>query len=318
MNEQQLIQKADLALSDLANTGGLLQPEQQQRFFRKMMDEAVILKDARMVQMSRPKMEINKIGFTSRVLRAASQGNISTPEVGETGGRALTRAQRAKPVTERITLQTSEVIAEIDLPYEVIEDAIEGGDIDTSQFQQTILDLLAQRVSLDLEELVVLGDTTNVGDAYLALQNGVLAASVSNIVNQGGDPMGPTLFANMIKAMPTRYMRLLSRYNFYVSKTKEIDYRMTLASRQTALGDGILTGQFPVNVLGVPMKSAAYMPSTNAILMIPNNLIIGVQRGLRMEFDRIVRERAFVIVLTMRLAMAFEEEDMVVKAINIG
>jgi hypothetical protein len=317
MTEQELIQRADLALSDLISTGGYLNTQQQQKFFRKMMDEAVILKEARTIPMARPKMEINKIGFSSRVLRAASQGSISTPEQAETGGRALTRAQRALPFTQRITLETSEVIAEIDLPYEVIEDSIEGGDIDTATFQQTVLDLMAERISLDLEELVVLGDKTSL-DTYLALQNGVLVATTSNIVNNGGDPMGPSLFGNMIKALPNKYHKLLNRYRVYLAKTKEVDYRLTVAQRQTSLGDAVLSGQVPVAVLGVPMASTSWMPASNAIMMIPNNLIIGVQRNLRMEFDKIIRERAFVIVVTMRLALAFEEEDMNVKAINIG
>jgi len=318
MTEQELVQRADLALSDLISTGGYLTTEQSNKFFRKLLDEAVILKDARTIPMSRPKMEINKIGFGTRVLRAATEGLISTPEMGEAGTRALTRAQRYIPTTERITLETSEVIAEIDLPYEVIEDSIEGGDLDASTFQQTIIDMMAERISLDLEELVVLGDTANVGDAYLALQDGVIVSAVSNIVNQSGDPMGPQLFGNMIKALPTKYYKLLGRYRFYMSKPKEIDYRMTVAQRQTAMGDAILSGTVPVNVLGVAMSSTSYMPNDVAILMPPQNLIIGVQRQLRMEFDRIVRERAFVIVVSMRLALAFEEESMVVKAINLG
>lgn len=317
MTEQELIRRADIALSDLIATGGYLTTAQQTKFFRKMMDEAVILKDARTIPMARPKMEINKIGFGSRVLRAANQGTISTPEQGETGTRALTRAQRALPTTSRITLETSEVIAEIDLPYEVIEDSIEGGDIDTATFQQTVLDLMAERISLDLEELVVLGDKTS-GDTYLALQDGVLVATTSNIVNNAGDPMGPALFGNMIKALPTKYHKLLNRYRVYLAKTKEIDYRMTVAQRQTQLGDAVLSGQVPVSVLGVPMSSTSWMPSSQAIMMIPNNLIIGVQRNLKMEFAKDVRERAFIIVVSMRLALAFEEEDMNVKAINIG
>jgi hypothetical protein len=221
------------------------------------------------------------------------------------------------PQLSRITLETSEVIAEIDIPYEVLEDSIEGGDIDTAQFQQTILDMMAERISLDLEELVVLGDTTSV-DTYLKLQDGVIKSATSNIVNQAGDPMGVQLFANMIKALPTKYWKLLNRYRFYTSKPKEIDYRMSIAQRQTALGDGIITGTTPVSVLGVSLASAAYMPSGNVVLMIPNNLIVGVQRQLRMEFDKDVRERAFIIVVTMRLAIKFEEEDMVVKATNVG
>jgi hypothetical protein len=317
MNEQELIQRADLALSDLVSTGGYLTTQQNNKFFRKMMEEPTILKDARIVPMSRPKMEINKLGFGTRILRAANQGTISSPENAISGTRALSPTDRYKPTTERITLTTSEVIAEIDLPYEAIEDSIEGGDLDTATFQQTILDMMAMRISLDLEEMVVLGDTTS-GDTFLALQNGVIKQSVSNIVNQAGDPMGPQLFGNMIKALPTQYYKLLNKYKMYVSRPKEIDYRMTVAQRQTQLGDAMLQGNFPVSVLGIPMSSAAYMPSSNAILMNPNNLIIGVQRNLRMEFAKDIRERAFIIVVTMRLAVQFEEENMVVKAINIG
>lgn len=317
MNEQELIRRADLALSDLVSGGGYLTTEQQNRFYRKMMDDAVILKDARMIPMARPKMEINKIGFGTRILRAAQQGLISTPEMGETGSRALARADRYVPQLSRITLETSEVIAEIDIPYEVLEDSIEGGDIDTAQFQQTILDMMAQRITLDLEELVVLGDTGS-GDSYLALQDGALVSAVSNIVNNGGDPMSVQLFGNMVKALPTKYYKLLNMYRYYVSKTKEIDYRLSIAQRQTALGDGIITGTAPVSVLGVSLASAAYMPSDTALLTVPNNLIIGVQRNMRIEFAKDVRERAFIIVVSMRLAMKFEEEDMVVKAINIG
>ena len=150
------------------------------------------------------------------------------------------------------------------------------------------------------------------------MPDGVLAQAVSNIVNQGGDPMDPALFASMIKALPTKYHKLLGQMKFYLSKTKEIDYRMTVAQRQTQLGDATLTGNAPVSALGVPMTSAAYMPASNAILTMPKNLIIGTQRDMRIEFDKDIRERAIVMVVTMRLAMKYEEEDMVVKAINIG
>lgn len=318
MTEKELIRRADLALSDLVSTGGIMQPEMANRFSRKVMDEGIILKEARHISMSRPKMEINKIGFSTRVLRPANQGLISSPRSGEEGTRALSRADRAKPVTERIQLETKELIAEVDLPYETLEDNIEGGGIEGTQFQQTILDLLAARVALDLEELVVLGDTTNVGDPYLAMFDGVLAQAVSNIVNQGGDPMDPQLFASMIKALPTKYHKLLGQMKFYLSRTKEIDYRMTVAQRQTQLGDSLLTGSAPVSALGVPMTSAVYMPASNAILTLPKNLIIGTQRDMRIEFDKDIRERAIVMVVTMRIAMKYEEEDMVVKAINIG
>lgn len=317
MTEKELMAKADLSLSDLINSAGYMQPEQSGRFLRKIMDEPTILNEARVVPMRRPKMEINKIGFTSRLLRPANQGVISGPRSGDEGPRALLRSERAKPTLERITLETVEYIAELDLPYEVLEDNIEGGQIDGTQFQETLLDEMAKRISLDLEELLILGDTAS-GDTYLATQNGILKQAVSNIVNHGAATVNPDLFGNMVKALPTKYHRLLNRMKFYVAKTKEIDYRMQVANRQTQLGDALLTGQSPVAVLGVPMASAAYMPAANAVLTDPRNIIWGVQRDIRMEFARDTRERAIYVVVSMRLATKFEEEDMVVKAINIG
>lgn len=306
-----LARKADLALSDLA-TAGVLNAEQSNRFFRKVVDESVILRDARFVPMRRPQMEINKIGFTSRILRAASQAAI--------GSRALASGDRSKPATSKITLTTKEVIAEVDLPYETIEDNIEGigGQIDNSQFTQTILDLIGERVSADLEELLVQADTVNGVDAYMQLFNGALASTTSNIVNHNNAPVSVDLFSNMIQAVPTRYHRFLNQYRFYVSTIKEIQHRTAIAQRNTGLGDATLTGTNPVPVLGVQMKGAAFMPNANALLTVPKNLIWGVQRDVRLEFDRDVRERYIIIVVTLRVATAIEEEDMGVKATNIG
>jgi HK97 family phage major capsid protein len=317
MREQELIQRADLALSDLVSDGGLMPAETSNRFVRNVMDETTVLQDARRITMRSPKMDINRIGFDSRVLRPADQGTISTPERGETGTRALVRADRAKPTTSKITLETKEVIAEVNLPYEVIEDSIEGGDLDQAQFQQTVLDLLTERVALDLEELILLGDTSS-GDSYLALENGIIKQAVSNIVNAGGDPMSPDLFASMIKALPTKYQRRLNQMRIYLAKTKEIDYRMAVAQRQTQLGDSILTGNAPVSALGIPLSPAAYMPSGTMLMTLPQNIILGIQRNMRLEFDKDVRERVIIIVVTMRIAVAFENEDLVVKATNIG
>lgn len=310
MNDQELVLKADMALSDLISNGGYLQPAQASRFYRLLIDQPTILADARQIRMARPKMEINKIGFGSRILRAASQGAI--------GSRALSSGDRAAPTESRLTLTTSELIAQVNLTYETIEDNIEGGEIDANQFQETILELMAARVALDLEELLILGDTTNLGDAYLALQDGILANIVSNVVNNAGAPIDPLFFANMIKALPTRFHRLLPQYRFYLGTTKVIDYRMQVAQRQTAMGDAILQGTAPVSVLGVQMYPAAFMPTDHAVLIIPQNIIWGIQRDIRMEFFKDIEERVIKIVLTMRIATDLEDEPMCVQGTNIG
>src|SRR5690348_12152834 len=110
---QFLLHKADLVLADLSSNGGLLPPEQSRSFIRKLIKTPTILKQARIVEMLAPQRKINKIGFGSRILRKA------------TSGTALTSQQRSKPTTSQITLTTQEVIAEVRLPYDVVEDNIE-------------------------------------------------------------------------------------------------------------------------------------------------------------------------------------------------
>lgn len=313
MKQAELIRRADLALSDLSNDGGLLQPQQSNRFMRKIIDSPTIIRDARTIQMRNPSMEINKIGFGQRVLRAARNSSTQRSGPYAVGQRALLEAERAKPQTSKIELNTSEIIAEINLPYETLEDNIEG-----SNMRNTILALLADRVALDLEELFILGDTDNVSDPYLALQDGVLTLAESNVVNHGGAPVDVDLFKNMAKGLPTQYLSYLGEYKTYIAPYREIDYRATVAQRQTALGDAIISGRTAPTIMGVPLSRAAKMPQDQAILTIPNNLIVGIQRDMRLEYDTDIRERVFIIVLTMRVAFAIEEEDMVVKAINIG
>jgi HK97 family phage major capsid protein len=313
MRQAELIRRADLALSDLANDGGLLQPQQSNRFMRKIIDSPTIIRDARTIPMRGPSMEINKIGFGQRVLRAARNSSTQRSGPYAVGQRALLEAERAKPQTSKIELNTSEIIAEINLPYETLEDNIEG-----SNMRNTILALLADRVALDLEELIVLGDTDIVNDPYLALQDGVLTLAESNVVNHGGAPVDVDLFKNMAKALPTQYLPYLGDYRTYVAPYREIDYRATVAQRQTALGDAIISGRTAPTIMGVPLVKAAKMPQDQALLTIPNNIIVGVQRDMRLEYDTDIRERVFIIVLTMRVAVAIEEADMVVKAVNIG
>jgi len=302
MDEKDLIKKADIALGDLAS-GGLLTTEQSNRFIRNLIDQPTILREARTVTMNSPSMELNKIGFGSRILKPASQ---------TAGSRALAIGDRSKPDLGKVTLNTSEVIAEVRLPYEVLEDNIERGNM-----TNTVLALMAERAALDIEELILLGDTGS-GDAYLALMDGVLALTTTNTVD--GTDVGVTgqLFNDTIKAMPTQYRRNKNLMRFYNSMDIEQDYRNTVSQRGTDLGDAILTGSNALPVFGVPMRGVALMPDASGLFLNPQNIVVGMQRRIRIESEKLISEREFKIVLTLRLAVELEEETAVVKQTNIG
>jgi len=318
MKMKSLLAKADIALADLAN-GGLMQPTQANNFIRILTQDTALLDDVRMQMMNTPSLVVNKLDLATRALRVANQGNVSSPLSGEEGPRALSRANRTKVTTTKVTLNTYEVIAEVNLPYEVLEDTIEGGQIDNTQFQQTVLAKLGERIRVDIEDVMFNGDTGS-GDAFLAARDGILVQSTSNVVNNGGAALDAVTFNEMIQTLPDKFKRVMNRYKFYVAHNKRLQYMMQVAQRQTGLGDSVLVSGDGTNFapFGVPLIGAASMPSNMGLFIDPANIIFGVQRQMRMEFDRDSRERVLIIVFTMRFDFKLEQEDMVVKAINLG
>lgn len=309
MNNAELIRKADIALSDLA-TAGKLNPEQTDRFVRTLIDTPTLLKQVRTVTMRGPQMKINKIGFGSRILRPAVS---STP---------LDAADRVKPDLGQVVLNTSEVIAEIQLPYDVIEDNIERGNIAVGMesgaggLHQTIVDLIAERAALDLEELGLKGDTAS-GDDYLALCNGYLKLATANGVAVGGAFTKDAVKA-AVKAMPDRYLRNRNQMVHYVSVDNETELRDQYGTRQTALGDQHVQGALPLYVFGSKVEGVALMPGANGLFTNPENLIFGIQRDIQIEYDKDIRARQFIIVLTARVAYEIEEVNAVAKYTGIA
>ena len=310
-NASEKVKRADIALSNLTNEGGILAVEQSNEFIDMLIDEPTILKEARTVTMHNPSMEINRIGFLERILRPAVQA-VSTTTDPYPPERRVTAPNRAQPDLNRIPLSTKEVIAEIRIPYEVLEDNIERGGM-----EQTILRLIAQRAALDLEELFLQGDTTS-NDSYLALMDGALKKFTMNVVDNAEGTIDANTFNRAIKALPTRYRRNKSMMRFYPHMDIEQDYRMKLSSRGSALGDDILTGDRTVGVFGVPMKGAALMPTSEMLFTNPKNMIFGIQRNIRLETMRQIQDREVVIVLTARVAIACEDPLAGVKVINIA
>jgi hypothetical protein len=300
--QREIVRKADLTVADLVNNGGYLQPEQVDTFLRMVKDEPTVLREARRVNMKSHTREVDKIGFTSRILRKAPAS-----------GAALADDQRAKPSTGNVTLTTNKMLAEVHIDYETLEDNIERGNM-----EQVIMQEMAKQVALDLEELVVLGDTTKTAtDPFIGLQNGVIKQATDHIVNVTG-PMSKANFSLGIKAMPPKYLRNRALFRWYVSHSNETDYRDSLGDRATAVGDSLIEGFRGVYHHGVPVQPAAMIPETNAILTRPDNIIWGVWRDIMVETDKDIRAQVYIIVLSLRAGMVLEEKDAIVLLDGVG
>jgi len=264
-SNRSIVEKADLAVSDLVSDGGYLNPEQATTFIRMLIDQPTLLNEIRVVPMNSPTMEINKIGFAGRILRKAPAS-----------GTALPASKRSKPTTDKVELATKEVIAEVHIPYDVLEDNIERG-----RLEDTLMSLISERASLDLEELLLLGGTDPT-DEYLELCDGMLVQSTSHHVEY-------------IDSLADRETALgdsrITGKKFY--PRAEVAY-------------------------GVPVVPAALMPNSNYLFTFPKNLILGVQRQIMIETDRDIRARVLIVVLTLRIDIKYEEEDAVVKCTGLN
>lgn len=310
MNNQELIHKADLALGDLA-TAGKLSDEQTDRFIRKLMDTPTMLQNCRTVTMNTPQRKVNKIGFGNRMLRAGAQGV------------ALTEAQRYKADLSQIIMNTDEVIAEINLPYDVLEDNIERAGTDAALqgspggLHQTLVDMMAERSAVDLEELGLLGDTTS-GDPYLAMTDGWLKRSNANLVNAANATISKDILKAGVKAMPDKYLRNRAQMIQYMSVDNETELRDLYSNRNTALGDSMLVGNTEIFMHGSKVRGASRMPTSRGLYCDPLNLLFGIWRNIQIEYDKDIRARTFVIVLTARVGFQVENEEAIVAYSGIG
>ena len=307
-DNRSLLQKADLALSDLTSSGGLLQPAQAQQFLRVMIKEARLLKDIAVVPMSTPIRQVDKIRFGSRILRAGQEGV------------ALAAADRSKPDLSKVSLVAQLFKGEVRLDNEVLEDSIERADL-----KNTIMQLMSAKVGTDVEEIVIKGDTAS-SDAFLAQFDGILKQTTSHTVDATTATTSKALWRDMLKALPQEFRRDVSKLRFYTSGNSLIDYRDSLSDRIGSVGDAALQQTADVSWTGIPVVGLPIMPEnigtgsvcTSAILTDPKNINLGVLRQIRIETDKLVSEGVMVIVVTLRADCKFSVEDAVVKATNIG
>ena len=322
-----LLRKADLAIADLTSNGGELSPEQGAAFIRKLIKQPTLIRVCRVVEMLAPQRKINKIGFGQRILRAATSGlALAAPTGSGLGG-------RAKPTTSQIQLNTKEVIAQVNIPYDVMEDNIERAttadnglpNTGPGGLRQTIIDLIAERAALDMEELALQGDTAYVsGDAddqaYMSLFDGwnKIASASGNVFDAGNASIAKSIFKQGLKTMPSQYQRNKAALNHFVSVNNETEYRDTLADRGTPLGDQMTQGTTPTYAFGSPVIPVALMPEDRGLFCDPLNLIFGIQRQVSMEFDKDITARVYLIVLTARIAFQIEESAAIVAYENIA
>ena len=307
-NELTAIEKADLAVSDLTGSGGALQPAQQREFMRILINESVMMKQVYVREMASRTELFEKAVFGSRVLKAGAEAT------------ALSSGDRSAPTLSKVTLTPSLFKAEVRLNDEVLEDQIER-----ERFANTVLEMLAERIGLDIDELIVNGDTAS-GDTFLASFDGMLKATTSNTVAGGTVNLNKAHFRDLLKVMPSQFLRNRPKLRFYSSVDAEIDYRDTIMNRQTPMGDGEYMGKDgQVGYAGIPLFPVPVFPEnqgsgtneTSMLLLDPKNWCVGVWRDIKVKADYDVPSGVHIFVASLRIGAKYFHEPAAAKLTGI-
>ena len=111
----------------------------------------------------------------------------------------------------------------------------------------------------------------------------------------------------------------------YVHEDAEYNLRTTPAERATGAGDRFLTDDAPILLRGVPVVAPPALAEADGVgnmtasglLTHPSNVVLGIQRAIQIESDRLIRKRIVEYVCTIRSDFQFEGEDAVVKVTGL-
>jgi len=179
-----------------------------------------------------------------------------------------------------------------------------------------------------MDEIIVQGDTTS-ADPTLAVLDGILKQATSHVVDNAGATTTKNLWHQMVKQMPSEFLRNKKDLRYFTSIQSELDYRDSLAERGTVGGDKWIADDVPVSYTGIPVVGVPLFPetiaygspavnSTDSLLTDPKNVNVGIWRNIRVETDKLISEGVLIIVATLRFDVKFAHEPAVVKSINIS
>lgn len=308
---QTLIQKADLALSELTSGGGKLQEDQVKEFWRVAILGSSFLKVVRTQPINGTEYEIPKAGLSGWVLAPGEERT------------KLTEEDRSKPDLAKTLLSTKTFKATISLSYEQVEENVEGGT-----FIDTVRQMLGEAAARDLAVICVQGDTaitaTDKRTRSLKKLDGILKQATSNLFDADGSRFTKSVAESLYRKMPTAF-RNQEGLAILTSTIAAHDYAAAQANRQTPLGDDMLSkmsdakhGRFPIIGLESFPEDLGSGDKTNAILCNPKNIVIGMSKEITIEWDKDIDAGEFKIVARVKADVKFLHEPAVAKATNIS
>lgn len=319
-------------ITEISTLGGsVLQPEKFDRFVQQMEHSTTILPAARFIAMQSSKTDIDRTGFTGRILKS---GRDTSEDV-----RVLATGEFSNPAFHTNQLNAQELQAVASLR----DDALRR-NLERDNFENTLIDLFAAAAGRDLEEYALLGDTelTYAQDDVLHLTDGWVRRAANKLYGVGSDKdFDPSItiadnhvedmLDAMLQALPKQFFGNPNDWKYYVSWQVFDAYRNILKARGTVLGDTAQTSQSQLWYKGVQLiyapvieRSASLRGEADAdliegdlaILCNPDNMAWGIFHQVEIEREREAKARRTDFVLAFEGDADYEDENAVVVALR--
>lgn len=299
-SQEEILSKADEVTTSVVgnDSGGLLKPAQSNRFLDFVIDQSVLMQNARVVRMRTPQMEIDKVSVGTRLLAKAT-------EATDTGANS--------PVTfSKVSISTVKLRLDWAISTESLEDNIEGASL-----EDHIAQIMARQTANDMDDLLINGNTSSGNSLLKALDGFVkLAKASGHVVDEAGNNISRATYDRILRNMPSKYLQRRNELRFFSGSGLVQDTAFSIQNPNSATaatagapspastaGDASFfngsiranggAGATGLSPFGIPLIEVPLMPETVAgdysptsgshgyvELTFPNNRIIGIHRDI--------------------------------------
>jgi hypothetical protein len=335
--QEEILSKANEVTTSVVgnDSGGLLKPEQSNRFLDFVIDQSVLMQNARVVRMRSPQMEIDKVSVGTRLLAKATE--------------ATDDGANAAVTFSKVSLSTVKLRLDWALSAESLEDNIEG-----TSLEDHIAQMMARQTANDMDDLFINGNTSSGNTLLKALDGFVkLAKASGHTVDEGGNNISRSTYDRVLRNLPTKYLQRRNDLRFFSGSGVVQDTIYSLGNPNSAtlatagapapmsqVGEmAFLQGSMRGNggpgttglsPFGIPLLEVPLMPETVSgdysgaagshgyvELTFPNNRVIGIHRDITLYRQFKPKTDTIEYTQFMRVASNIENEDSYVIAKNV-
>lgn len=336
-SQEEILSKADEVTTSVVgnDSGGLMKPAQSNRFLDFVIDQSVLMQNARVVRMRTPQMEIDKVSVGTRLLSKATEATDS--------------ATNAAVTFSKVSLSTVKLRLDWAVSTESLEDNIAG-----TSLEDHIAQIMARQTANDLDDLFINGNTASNNGLLKALDGFIkLAKASGNIVDEGGNAVSRATYDRILRNLPTKYLQRRNELRFFSGSGIVQDTIFSLGNPNSAtaavagapspgslVGDASFlqgtmrgnggVGSTGISPFGIPLVEVPLMPEAAAgdysgqegshghiELTFPNNRVIGIHRDITVYRQFKPKTDTIEYTQYMRVASNIENADSYVIGKNV-